>query len=277
MTPEERKLVADLFDRLATLEDAPRDPEAERAIREGLSQAPNAIYPLVQTALLQDEALRRATARIQELESGAAAGEPRRGGFLENMRDSIFGSRESQRGSVPTVKPGDAPMGAPAGYGSGAPMPSKWGSQPMGAPPADPYGRPGYGGGYPPPQEPPRSGGSFLGTAAAAAAGMIGGSLLLDSLRSMGGGGHRGHGFSDSAAAAEGKPWGGGGEPDDLARRAGVDDIGRSSGSGQSRDSQQGLFDSDSDNADFANEDPDAGGGFDVGGFDGGGDGGGGD
>src|SRR5439155_461335 len=31
MTPEERNLIIELFDRLATLEDAARDPEAERA------------------------------------------------------------------------------------------------------------------------------------------------------------------------------------------------------------------------------------------------------
>jgi len=68
MTPEERKLVTDLFDRLATLEDAQRDREAERAIMDGLRQAPNAVYALVQTARVQDEALKRADARIRELE-----------------------------------------------------------------------------------------------------------------------------------------------------------------------------------------------------------------
>ncbi|HET9687433.1 MAG TPA: DUF2076 domain-containing protein, partial [Pseudolabrys sp.] len=57
MTPQERQLVDDLFDRLAGLENAPRDPEAERAISEGLARAPHAIYPLVQTVLVQDEAL----------------------------------------------------------------------------------------------------------------------------------------------------------------------------------------------------------------------------
>ena len=36
MTPEERNLVIELFDRLATLEDAQRDPDAERLIRDGL-------------------------------------------------------------------------------------------------------------------------------------------------------------------------------------------------------------------------------------------------
>ena len=54
MTPEERSLVTELFDRLATLEDSRRDPDAERLIQDGLRQAPNATYALVQTALVQD-------------------------------------------------------------------------------------------------------------------------------------------------------------------------------------------------------------------------------
>ena len=59
MTPEERNLVIELFDRLATLEDAQRDQDAERLIRDGLRQAPNASYALVQTVLVQDEAQAR--------------------------------------------------------------------------------------------------------------------------------------------------------------------------------------------------------------------------
>ena len=51
MTPQERQLVDDLFDRLARLETAPRDAEAERAIATGVTRAPRAIYPLVQTVL----------------------------------------------------------------------------------------------------------------------------------------------------------------------------------------------------------------------------------
>ena len=79
MTPQERQLVDDLFDRLAKLETAPRDPDAERAIIDGLRRAPNAVYALVQTALVQDEALKRADAKIREL-SGAA--EPQQQGGL---------------------------------------------------------------------------------------------------------------------------------------------------------------------------------------------------
>jgi hypothetical protein len=63
----ERNLI-ELFDRLATLEDAQRDPEAERLISDGLRQAPNAPYALVQTVPVQDEALKRADARIRQLD-----------------------------------------------------------------------------------------------------------------------------------------------------------------------------------------------------------------
>ena len=73
MTPQERQLVDDLFDRLSKVESAPRDPDATAAIAQGLRIAPNAVYALVQTVLLQDEALKRANSRIQELEAGSAA------------------------------------------------------------------------------------------------------------------------------------------------------------------------------------------------------------
>ncbi len=264
MTPEERNLVAELFDRLATLEDAQRDPEAERLIKDGLRQAPNAAYALVQTVLVQDEALKRANARIQELEAelGIGAEPPRQAGFLDNMRDALFGRREAPRAtSVPTVRPGEAPMGVPPGYGAGA--------QPMSGP------------------EPMRPGGSFLGTAAAAAAGVIGGSLLLDGIRSMTGHHQGAFGAIDPAGAATrdaATPWSntGGGN---LARDAGLDDIGRSPGSradtGDSR--SQGLFDGTADdtgdnpNADIDQEmddDQELGDdGFDLGGDRGDGDG----
>ena len=70
MTPEERNLINELFDRIATLENAPRDPAAEQAIYDGFQRAPNAAYALVQTVLVQDEVLKRAEARIRELEAG---------------------------------------------------------------------------------------------------------------------------------------------------------------------------------------------------------------
>ena len=103
MNPQERQLVDDLFDRLSKLESAPRDADAIAAISQGLRRAPNAVYALVQTTLLQDEALKRANARIQELEGGEPE-QQQSGGFLDSMRDAIFGQTQS-RGSVPNVRP----------------------------------------------------------------------------------------------------------------------------------------------------------------------------
>jgi uncharacterized protein len=246
MTPEERNLVIELFDRLATLEDAQRDPEAERLIRDGLRQAPNAAYALVQTVLVQDEALKRADARIRELE-GASPAEtaPRDTSFLGGVRESFFGKREG-RGSVPSVRPGEA-----------APMSPAWQSgtqatQPM---PAAPAGAP------------IAPGGSFLGTAAAAAAGVIGGSLLLSSIRSMMGHQQGAHAAFDPGSAASGSsPWSGAGG--ELSRQAGLDDVGRASSSGDDSASRgYGLLDDDrSEDA----QDDQGGDDLDDGGFDGG-------
>src|SRR5579872_5196540 len=104
MTPQERQLVDDLFDRLSKMENAPRDADASAAIAQGLRIAPNAIYPLVQTVLVQDEALKRANSRIEELESQGAARQDQGGGFLDTMRNAVFGQSQS-RGSVPNVTP----------------------------------------------------------------------------------------------------------------------------------------------------------------------------
>src|SRR5579862_388614 len=93
MTPQEQQLVADLFDRLASLEGQRRDPDAERLIREGLGRAPNSVYALVQSVLVQDEALKRAAARIEELEHAVGGAQPAQqgGGFLDSMRNVITG------------------------------------------------------------------------------------------------------------------------------------------------------------------------------------------
>ena len=73
MTPQERQRVADLFERLARLENSPREREAEELIMEGLRYAPNSPYAMVQTILVQEEALERANARVQELEMQGGA------------------------------------------------------------------------------------------------------------------------------------------------------------------------------------------------------------
>ena len=225
MTPQERQLVDDLFDRLAKLETAPRDPDAERAIIDGLRRAPNAVYALVQTALVQDEALKRADAKIREL-SGAA--EPQQqGGFLDTMRNALMGTSHT---SVPTV-------GSGAASAAGGPNP-RWnqgGAYQGGYQATGPAGSgyapsPGLGGG-----------GSFLGTAAASAAGMIGGALLLNSISSMFG--HHGNAFASNADAAPlaSSPWDTSASNSSLAQDAGLNDIGSSPQGGDAQSAS--LFD----------------------------------
>src|SRR6185369_7844882 len=110
MTPQERQLIDDLFDRLAKLENTPRDGEAMSAIMQGLRKAPNGVYALVQTTLVQDEALKRADSRIQELEAAIdQQNQPQNqpAGFLDSMRDAIFGQSQQHGqspGSVPNVR-----------------------------------------------------------------------------------------------------------------------------------------------------------------------------
>jgi hypothetical protein len=239
--------VADLFDRLAQLEREPRDPEAEQLIRDGLGRAPHALYPLVQTVLLQDEALKQAEARIQQLEDGGQQG-PREGGsFLDTMRDTFLGRRDEQpRGSVPNVR-GGSPFGVPPGFQNQGGFPQQAGPQQAG-------------------------GGSFLGTAAAAAAGMIGGSILMNSLGGMFGGNH-GSAHAASSDSGSRMPWGndssaGTASSGELARDAGLNDIGRSGGNADYSDTRgAGLFDTASnDDSDFSDSDDfDLGGDSDIG------------
>ena len=255
MTPQERQLIDDLFDRLARLESAPRDPEAMSAIMQGLRKAPNGVYALVQTTLVQDEALKRADSRIQELEA-AIGQQDQPAGFLDSMRDAIFGQNQQHgqgqsQGSVPNVRAPD--MGGHSGGGRPA-----WNTgqvlQQNQAPGS--YNQPGYAQPQPygaPQQQQPAfggGGGSFLGTAAAAAAGVVGGSLLAGSIRSMMGGSGNQQAFGDTGSHSGGiedrRPWSdqSGGN---LARDAGVNDIGSSNRRADNNDndsgSRQGFFD----------------------------------
>jgi uncharacterized protein len=220
MSPQEQELVTELVDRLAKLENNPRDPDAERLIADGMRRAPHAVYALVQTALVQDEALKRADARIEELQAqlGGGGQVPQQGSFLDSMRETVLGKREPH-GSVPTVRSPatqTSPM-APPPYGPGA-----------GYPPQMPTG-PAFG-----------SGGSFLGTAASTAAGVIGGGLLLNSIRSM---------FGDHAGQ-ERSPFG----TSDLAHAAGTDSINRADLAQKDRDQDQ---DQDQDDQDQEDQDQD--------------------
>ena len=91
MTPDERKLVTDLFDRLATLEDARRDPEAERQLRIDLTPRGHA---------LREDALRIPPSIVARL--GMSLGD------LEELHKGLMAINEAAR------RAGIRPLPAPA-------------------------------------------------------------------------------------------------------------------------------------------------------------------
>ena len=189
-------------------------PRPSSAITEGLRRAPNAVYALVQTALVQDEALQNADARIRELEGAAP---PERAASSTTCATACSaGAKCARLGAV-------GPAGR-AGRRARASRPARSRR----------------------PEQAPATGGSFLGTAAAAAAGVIGGALLMNSLRSMlGGGAAESRARSTRAGGEVRNPWAGGNSGGDLARRPGST-ISAASGrqaSADDGDKRQGLFD----------------------------------
>ncbi len=185
MSPEERQLLQGLFERIQNAGSAPRDKDAEAFIADAVKALPYAPYLLAQTVIVQDQALRAANERLQQLEAQvrdleAHAPQQGGGGFLGGL-GSLFG--------------GGAPQSAPH-----APSPG-WNQQPQqggwNQPPQQNYGQPGpwgapqggpggFGGG--PFGGPPQQGGGFLRGALGAAAGVAGGVLLADSIKGLFGG-----------------------------------------------------------------------------------------
>jgi uncharacterized protein len=174
MSPEERQLLTGLFDRIRGAANTPRDQEAEALIQDATKAQPYAPYFLAQTVLVQDQALRAANDRLQELEGkvkdleGQAASGPRPGGFLSGL-GSLFG------GSGPSSTP-RAPAPPPGGRWSQSPPQSAWQHPPQGYPGAAPGPWGGQGG---------SPGGGFLTGALGTAAGVAGGVLLADSIRGL--------------------------------------------------------------------------------------------
>lgn len=173
MTPEERQLVTGLFDRMRNFSLPEKDGEAAALIDEQVRALPDAPYMLVQSVLVQEQALQEADSRIKALEEQVRTLEsgqqrpPGSGSFL----GGLFGSRsaaEPARGpSVPVV----GARATPSAYAVGQPGTPMQTSQP---PAASPWPAAGTGGG-----------GSFLRTALATAAGVAGGMLVAGAIRDL--------------------------------------------------------------------------------------------
>ena len=152
MQGQERDLISGLFGRIQQFETQPRDPEAEALIASSVARQPAAPYLLIQTVLVQEQALKAAQERIAELEAKVTAAPAAAAGFL---------------GSAPKISPwGSQADGARAAPRSSVPS-TRSPLQAAVAPAAAP------------------AGGSFLRTAMATAAGVAGGALLFQGISSM--------------------------------------------------------------------------------------------
>lgn len=177
MTPEERQLLDGLFERIRQSSAAPRDREAEDLIQRAVQAQPYAPYLLAQAVIVQEEALKAAAARMQELEAErdaarADAQRPAAGGFLGGLFGGPATSAPRSASGIPSVG-GSRPVDGGA----------------MSAQPGGPWGGAGGGfGGRPGPfgaAAPGAGGGSFLRGALATAAGVAGGALLFSGIQSM--------------------------------------------------------------------------------------------
>ena len=206
MSPEERQLLAGLFDRIRNASAQPRDREAETFINDAVRTQPYAPYLLAQTVIVQDQALRAANDRLQELEGRLQEleqqGTKPQGGFL----GGLFGG-----GGVSSAapRPGVSSQSGPWG-GAPAPQQGGWAGQPQGGPSQGGWGQaqPGYGQQGFGQQGAPGGGGGFLKGALGAAAGVAGGVLLADSIKGLFHGGNNslgiGSGFGGGSAGLGG-------------------------------------------------------------------------
>lgn len=177
MTPDERKMLSDLADKIAKTPAPPKDPEAEEFIRTRIGSRPDALYLMTQTVLIQNLALEHARQQLQELQQRHS---------IEPAPVAPGGSFLGQQG----------PGRSSSGYSSG---------QQYSAPPPPPQYAP------PSPAGPSPSGApSFLRGAAQTAAGVAAGALAFEGIQALfshpgygGFGGFGGPGFMSAGVPAE--------------------------------------------------------------------------
>lgn len=188
MTPDERQLIDDLFDRMSRFGAPEKDRDAATLIDRNVRAMPDAPYMLVQSVLVQEHALQQADERIRDLE--AQVRDLERGQAQPSSGGSFLGGLFGGSRPAPNQEPRPSTSVPAMGSRPGEPLQPAPGWQARG-----PANDPG------PPQQAP-AGGGFLRSAMTTAAGVAGGMLLADSIRGMMGGGH-GNPFGTSTAEAK--------------------------------------------------------------------------
>ncbi len=160
MTPDEQRLIDDLFDRLNQQGQIVKDRQADALIQQRLRQLPDAAYMLVQSTIVYQHQIAANEDRIRELEdqlnSAADEAPSGAGSFLGGL---LGGGREPQRPLVQRPEPQRAAT-------------SPWGGSQTSV--AD--------------RAPPARGGGFLSSALSTATGVAGGMMIAESLKGLFGG-----------------------------------------------------------------------------------------
>lgn len=183
MSPEERQLLTSLFDRVRSAASTQRDADAETFINQSVRDQPYAPYFLAQAVIMQEQGMKAAADRIQqlearvhELEQQGADSHPQgqSGGFLGGLGSLFGGGQQQQRSAAPQ---GGYPQQQGHVYDdysrNAQPQPGPWSGQPQ---PSGPWSQQAAA---------PSAGGSFLRGALGTAAGVAGGVMLAESLSSL--------------------------------------------------------------------------------------------
>ena len=199
MTPQERDVIAGIFDRLKQAANQPRDPEAERFIADRLREQPYAPYAMAQAVYVQEQALTNLQAQVEDLQAQMrdlqerpAPAAAQSGGFLSGI---FGGGQPAQEAARPRSVPAFPQR-------SEQPASPVWNTrQPdaMQAAPGQPGQQPGPWQNQPA-QAPGRGGGGFMATALTTAAGVAGGMMLGNVLTNAFGGSKP---AADTAKASE--------------------------------------------------------------------------
>lgn len=192
MSPEERELIEGVFERMRSVGQIEKDPQAEAHINASVRQIRDSAYMLVQTVVVQDQALQQSEARMQELEAmvnqlqaqleQAQAKQSAGGSFLGGI---FGGSKPAPVAAAPASSPWGGsvpPVGRQsAGYSGPAQGGSPWSGQ---SPQQGGYNQGGYAQ-QPMQQAPQAAGGGFMRSALTTAAGVAGGVLVAGAIGNM--------------------------------------------------------------------------------------------
>lgn len=192
MTPQERDVIAGIFERLKGAANQQRDPEAERFIAELVQKQPYATYALAQAVFVQEQALTNAQQTIEQLQFQLqeAQARPQQGGFLSGL----FGGGQ-RPAPAQNYRPQQGMPGPQGMHPQGMPMAGGMNNPGMNA---GPWGGAQQGGPWGQQQQP--QGGGFLRTAAMTAAGVAGGMVVGNMLMNA----FSGSGAAHAADAAHG-------------------------------------------------------------------------